>query len=188
MGKLRAFDFVSLDGYLNGPNGDISWTRHDAEEAEFSGQNAESGSTLLFGRKTFELMAGYWPTPMARQNNPATADGMNKADKIVFSRTLKTAEWSNTRLVKDNIAEEVRKLKQMPGKEMTLLGSGSILTQLTEQGLIDEYQIMLNPVAIGSGTPIFQGIRRKLDLKLIATRTFKSGVLLLTYQPVTGEV
>lgn len=104
-------------------------------------------------------------------------------DKIVFSRTLEKIEWNNTRLLKDNIAEEIKKMKQMPGRDMTLLGSESILTQFAEQGLIDEYQIMVDPVVLDDGTPIFQDIKHKLDLKLTMTRTFKSGVVLLCYQP-----
>ena len=130
------------------------------------------------------MMASYWPTPDAIKNAPIVAEGMNNADKIVFSRTLKKVEWNNTRLVKDNIVEEIKKMKRMPGKDMTLLGSGSILTQFAEQGLIDEYQIMVDPVVIGDGTPIFKGIKHKLDLKLTMTRAFKSGVVLLCYQPV----
>ena len=109
---------------------------------------------------------------------------MNNADKIVFSRTLKKAEWTNTRLVKDNIVEEMKKMKQVPGKDMTLLGSGSILAQFAEHGLIDEYQIMVDPVVLGDGTPIMKSIKHKLDLRLIGTRTFKSGVVLLCYGPV----
>jgi len=144
----------------------------------------KSGNTLLFGRVTYEQMASYWPTPHAIKNDPIVAEGMNNADKIVFSRTLKKVEWSNTRLVKDNIEEEIKKMKQMPGKNMTLLGSGSILTQFAEQGLIDGYQIMVNPVVLGDGTPIFKGIKHKLNLKLTTTRTFRNGIVLLCYQPV----
>jgi dihydrofolate reductase len=121
------------------------------------------------------------------QHDPIVAEGMNKADKIVFSRTLKKAGWNNTRLVKDNIVEEIMKMKRMPGKDMTLLGSGSIVTLFAEQGLIDEYQVMVDPVVLGRGTPIFKGIKHKLDLKLIATRTFKSGVVLLSYQPAMNS-
>ncbi len=102
----------------------------------------------------------------------------------MFSRTLKKAEWNNTRLVRDNIEEEVMKMKQMTGKDMALLGSGSILTQFAEQDLIDEYQIMVDPVVLGDGTPIMKGIKHKLDLKLAKTRTFKSGIVLLCYKPV----
>lgn len=130
------------------------------------------------------MMASYWPTSNAIKNDPIVAERMNNADKIVFSRTLKKVEWNNTRLVKHNIEEEIRKMKQMPGKDMTLLGSGSILTQFAEQGLIDEYQIMVDPFVLGDGTPIFKGIKHTLNLKLTRTRTFKSGAVLLCYQPV----
>ncbi|OGR87935.1 MAG: dihydrofolate reductase [Elusimicrobia bacterium RIFCSPLOWO2_01_FULL_60_11] len=183
MSKLSSFTFISLDGYYKGPNGDIGWHKHGVEENEYAAEGLESGGTLLFGRVTYELMESYWPTPLALQNDPAVAEGMNQAKKIVFSGTLKKAKWSNTKLVKENIFEEIKKMKEMPGKGMTLLGSGSILTQFAEKGLIDEYQFMVNPVVLGSGTPIFKGIKRKLDLKLTDTRTFRSGVVLLTYRP-----
>jgi len=183
MRKLSVFNFITLHGYVAGPNGDISWHRHGAEENAYAAEGLKAGSTLLFGRVTYEMMAGYWPTPMAIKNDPIIAEGMNMADKIVFSRTMKKAGWNNTRLVKDNIAEEIRKMKQKPGKDMTVLGSGSIVTQFAEQGLIDEYQFMVDPVALGDGTPIFKGITHKLDLKLTSTRTFKSGVVLLCYEP-----
>ena len=188
MRKVTSFTFVTLDGYFEGPKkGDISWHRHGAEENEYAAQSLKSGNTLLFGRVTYEMMASYWPTPNAIKSDPIVAEGMNSADKIVFSRTLKKAEWNNTRLVKDNIVEEIRKMKQMPGKDMTLLGSGSILTLFAEQGLIDEYQIMVDPVVLGRGTPIFKGITHRLDLKLTKTRTFQSGVVLLCYQPAAKE-
>ena len=183
MRQLTAFNFITLDGYFKGPQEDLSWHRHGAEENEYAAENLGSGSTLLFGRVTYEMMAGYWPTPLAIQNDPIVAEGMNNADKIVFSRTLKKVEWKNTRLMKDNIEEEIKKMKQMPGKDMTILGSGSILTLFAQQGLIDEYQIMVDPVVLGNGTSIFKGIKHKLNLRLTRTRTFKSGVVLLCYEP-----
>jgi dihydrofolate reductase len=182
MAKLNVFNFITLNGYFAGPSGDISWHRHGGEENEFAAEGAQSGSTLLFGRVTYQMMASYWPTPDALKTFPEVARGMNQAEKVVFSRTLKKADWNNTRFVKENIVEEVRKLKQRPGKGLTILGSGSIVTQLAEQGLIDEYQIMVDPVAIGAGTPLFEGLKGKLDLKLTGTRAFKSGVVLLTYK------
>jgi dihydrofolate reductase len=183
MGKLSAFVFVTLNGFYKGINEDISWNTHAAEEKDYSIEALKSGNTLLFGRVTYELMASYWPTTMALKNDPIMAEGMNKADKIVFSRTLKKAEWNNTKLLTDNIEQEVTKLKQQPGKNLTVLGSGSIVTQLAEQGLIDEYQIMLDPVVLGDGTPLFKGLQHKLNLKLMNAITFKNGIVLLTYQP-----
>jgi dihydrofolate reductase len=183
MRKVTVFNFVTIDGFFKGPKEDISWHRHGEEENEYAAQSLKSGNTLLFGRVTYEMMASYWPTPAAIHNDPVVARGMNDADKIVFSRTLKKAEWNNTRLMKDNIVGEIKKMKQMPGKNMTLLGSGSILTQFAEQGLIDEYQIMVDPVVLGDGTPIMKGIKHKLDLRLTGIRRFRSGVVLLSYQP-----
>jgi dihydrofolate reductase len=185
MRKLSVFNFTTMNGYCKGPNGDISWHQHgNGEEAEFAREGAGSGSTLLFGRVTYEMMARVWPSPDAIKNMPEVAEGMNKADKIVFSMTLKKAEWNNTRLVKDNMVEEVRKMKQMPGKDMTILGSGSIITQLAEAGLIDEYQFMLDPIALGAGTSLFQSMRNPLNLKLTSSRIFKSGTVLLNYAPI----
>lgn len=183
MGKLTVFNFLTLNGYYKGSNEDISWHKHGAEESEYAAEGAKSESTLLFGRITYEMMAGFWPTPMAKEQAPVVAEGMNKAEKIVFSRTLKKAEWNNTRIVSDNIFEEIKRLKQVAGKDMTILGSGSMVTQFAEKGLIDDYQFMVDPVVIGSGTPLFKDIGRKLDLKLTNARTFKSGVVLLSYQP-----
>jgi len=182
MRKIAVFNFVTLNGYYKGPKGDISWHRHGAEENEYAIEVLKSGNTLLFGRKTYEIMARYWPTPMAIKNDPIVAEGMNNAEKIVFSRKLKKVKWNNTRLVKSNLIKEIKKMKQMPGNNMTLLGSGDIVTQLANQGLIDKYQIMIDPVVIGNGTPLFKGIKNKLDLKLITTRTFKDGIVLLCYQ------
>lgn len=184
MRKISVFNFVTLDGYFEGPDRDISWARHDAEGDDFSMEGLGSGATLLFGRVTYELMASYWPTPLAVKNSPLVAEGMNLADKMVFSRTLKQADWENTKLMQDNIVEEMRKMKQVPGKDMTVLGSGSILTQFAQHGLIDEYQILVEPVVLGAGTPMLKGLQRRLDLKLTSTRKFRNGSVLLVYRPV----
>jgi dihydrofolate reductase len=184
MAKLSVYNFVTLNSYFKGPNGDLSWHKHGGEESEYSSEMLKAGNTLLFGRVTYEMMAGYWPTPDAIKNDTVVAEGMNKADKIVFSRALKNAGWKNTKIIKDNIIEEIKKMKSAPGeKDMTLLGSGSILNQFAEQGLVDEYQIMVDPVVISGGTPILKDIKHKLDLKLTSTRIFKSGVVLLCYAP-----
>jgi len=182
MGKIRVFNFISLNGYFEGPGRDISWHNHGADEDAYAAEMLQMGDILLFGRITYELMASFWPTEFAIKNDPFVADGMNKAEKIVFSRTLEKADWHNTRLMKENIVEEIKKMKQLSERDMTILGSGSIVTQFAENGLIDEYQLMMDPIILGEGTTIFNGIREKLNLKLTETRTFKSGVILLNYE------
>ena len=184
MRRVTVFNLVTIDGYFAGLGGDISWHNVDEEFQELAEEASNSGNTLLFGRVTYELMAGYWPTEEAIKNDPVVAAGMNKAEKIVFSRTLDKVDWNNTRLVKDDMLSEVRKLKQQSGKDLTVLGSGSIVSQLAQAGLIDEYQILLNPVVIGKGKTMFEGIKEKINLRLTKTRTFSNGNVLLCYEPV----
>jgi dihydrofolate reductase len=170
-----------LDGYFAGQGGDISWHNVDAEFQELANAASNSGNTLLFGRVTYELMTGYWPTPEAIKNDPVVARGMNSATKIVFSRTLNKVDWNNTRLVKTDMLSEIRKLKQESGKDLTVLGSGSIVSQLAQERLIDEYQILLNPVVIGRGKTMFEGVKDRFSLKLTKTRVFGNGNVLLSY-------
>ncbi len=185
MRKVFVFNLVTLDGYFEGPNREIDWHNVDAEFNEYAIDMLNSVDTLLFGRVTYELMANYWPTPSAKKDDPIVAEKMNTLPKIVFSRTLEKAEWQNTRLVKDNIEEEIRKMKKQPGKDMALLGSGSIVSELAQRGLIDEYRIMVNPVVLGDGKLLFKGLKNRLHLKLLTTIPFRSGNVLLYYEPET---
>jgi dihydrofolate reductase len=181
---LNVFNFISINGFYKVEENGVGWGKHDGqEEKEFSGKNAQGGATLLFGRKTYEMMAGFWPTPAGQQTEAATAKGMTEAEKIVFSRTLKKADWSNTRIVSEDLAGEVKRLKDA-GKNMTILGSGSIITQLTDAQLVDTFMIMVNPTALSEGTVIFNGIKDNLSLQLTDHRVFKSGRVLLTYKPL----
>ena len=184
MRKLIVFNHVSLDGYFTDVNGDMSWVhKQDTEWLRFVEENAGAGGELLFGRITYEFMVGYWPTPLAIKNDPIVAERMNSLPKVVFSRTLDKASWSNTKLVKDDMAAEIRKMKKEPGKDMVIFGSGSIVTQLAQEGLIDEYQMVVNPIVLGKGRTMFEGIKKKLTLKLTKTRTFGNGNILLCYEP-----
>jgi dihydrofolate reductase len=185
MRRLSVFNLVTLDGYFAGRDDDISWHNVDTEFQEYAQKNSNSGNLLLFGRRTYDLMASYWPSPEALKNDPIVAQGMNSSSKIVFSRTLNKVSWRNTRLVKDDMLNEVRKLKQQSEQDLTILGSGSIVAQLTQAGLIDEYQILLNPVVIGKGRTMFEGIKDRLDLTLTESRTFGNGNVLLCYVPMT---
>jgi dihydrofolate reductase len=184
MRKLTVFNFVTLNGFFKGPQGDLGWHKHGGgeDEKEYASEGVGRESVLLFGRVTYEMMSGYWPTHEALKNDRKVAEGMNKAEKIVFSNTLKKADWNNTIIIKDNIVEAIKKMKQSSGKDMTILGSGSIVTQFAEKGLIDAYEIMVDPVAIGGGTPLLNDLKHPVNLKLTNTRSFKSGVVVLSYQ------
>jgi dihydrofolate reductase len=187
MRRVIVFNNVTLDGYFTDMNGEMSWAHKDKQDPEwnaFVGGNASGGGELLFGRITYELMASYWPTPAAIKNDPVVAEGMNNLPKVVFSRTLAKASWNNTKLVKGDIAAAVREMKKEPGKDMVIMGSGSIVSQLAPEGVIDEYQIVVIPVVLGKGRTMFDGIKRKLTLKPTKTRTFGNGNVLLCYEPM----
>ncbi len=140
---------------------------------------------LVFGRITYELMASFWPTPFAIKQFPTVAEGMNNLPKVAFSRTLDKASWSNTRLVRSGMAAEIRKMKNEPGRDMVILGSGSIVSQLTQEGLIDEFQIVMNPIVLGKGRTMFDAVKEKLTLRRTKSRTFGNGNVLLCYEPAT---
>jgi dihydrofolate reductase len=185
MRKLGVFNNVSLDGYFVDADGDMHWAYRDKPDAEwnaFVADNASGEGELLFGRITYELMASYWPTPVAKQNMPAVAEGMNKMLKIVFSRTLDKVTWNNTKLIRGDLATEVRKLKQETGPDIVILGSGSIVSQLAREGLIDEFQIVVNPIVLGNGRTMFNGVTQRPTLKLTRSRTFGNGNVVLNYE------
>lgn len=186
MPRLIVFENVTLDGFFSGENGDLSWAhqkKKDEEWDDFVAQNASGDGGLLLGRKTYELMASYWPTPQAAKEMPDVAKGMNRLKKTVFSRTLDKADWENTRIVKGDLVEEVRKMKKSPGDHIAVLGSGSIVSQLASAKLVDEYQIVVNPVVIGQGRTLFEGVKEKQNLKRSKTREFGNGNVLVCYEP-----
>jgi dihydrofolate reductase len=175
---------VTLDGFFEGPNQEIDWHNADNEEFnEFAIEQTSSVDTLVFGRVTYQLMASYWPTETAVNADPIIADLMNRLSKIVFSRTLESVQWNNTRLIAENAQKEIQTLKMQPGKDMAIFGSADLISSLMD--VIDEHRVMVNPVLLGAGNPLFKisGDRRRL--RLDGSRTFKSGNVLLTYQSVT---
>ncbi len=186
MRKLIVFNHVTLDGYFVSASGDFRWAQKGNDDPEYAGfvaENASGGGELLFGRVTYDLMASYWPTPIADQHHPDVAKGMNSMRKAVFSRTLDQASWNNTRLVKGDLVSEVRNMKNEEGPGMAIMGSGTIVAQLAPAGLIDEYQMMVDPVALGKGRTMFEGIQEMLSLKLTRTRTFTNGKVFLCFEP-----
>lgn len=186
MRKLTMFNFITLNGFFKGANGDISWhkqTEPGDDEKEYANNASQQQHVLVFGRVTYQMMAWYWPSANAAKQSPAMAKNMNSSEKIVFSNTLEKADWNNTTLIKGDLIEEIKKLKQEPGNDLTILGSGSLVAQLSDARLIDHYEIMVDPVAISAGTPIFDGIKNPLELKLVNAKTFKSGVVVFSYEP-----
>lgn len=183
MAKISVFNFISLNGCYKGAKEDISWHKQGdkSEEGEYAKRSLKADSILLFGRTTYDMMSSFWPTPLAAKTFPEVAKGMNAAEKIVFSTKLKKADWNNTTLIKGNLIEEVKKLKKSV-KDITILGSGSLIAQLSEYGLIDTYQFMIDPVVVANGTSIFDKIKQNIDLKLLETKVFKSGAVLLSYR------
>ena len=185
MRRLIVFNQVSLDGYFTDSKGDMSWAhKSDPEFNTWTQENAKSGGTLLFGRITYEMMASFWPTPAAMETMPVVAKQMNELPKVVFSRTMDKASWQNTKLVKTGLVEEVRRMKKENGNGMVIMGSGTIVSQLTQAGLIDEFQLVVNPIVLGKGRTLFEGVKDKLNLKRTSTRTFGNGNTVLCYEPV----
>ena len=176
---------MTLDGFFEGPNRSIEWHNVDDEFNDFALEQLTSTDGLIFGRVTYELMADYWPTDQALQDDLIIAEWMNKLPKYVFSRTLNQADWKNTTLVRGDAAIELHKIKGQPGRDMFIFGSADLSTSLIQNDLIDEYRVLVNPILLGQGTPLFRGLKDPISLQHIHTRTFKNGNVLLTYQPVS---
>lgn len=184
MRKILVFNHVTLDGFFTDAKGDMSFAhgREDKEWNEFTAQNAKGGGELLFGRVTYDMMASFWASKAAEQSMPAVAERMNNLPKVVFSRRMERAAWNNTRLVKGHLADEVHKLKAERGPDMVIMGSGTIVAQLTQEGLIDAYQIVLNPVVLGKGRTLFDGVTKPPRLRLMDARSFDNGNVVLSYE------
>jgi dihydrofolate reductase len=181
MRKISVFNNISLDGYMEGPNHDLSWAKNDFEA--FTPERSQATGALLFGHTTYAMMKSFWPTPQAAQLMPEVARFMNDTPKIVVSHTAFEPGWQNVSVLSGDGAAEVKKLKEQPGKDMLIFGSNTLCTALLQAGLLDEIQVVLNPVLIGQGTPLFLGLAPKAELTLIETHPYKSGAILLTYLP-----
>jgi dihydrofolate reductase len=184
MRKIIQWVLTSVDGYVCGPNGEFDWAFPSPELGEYSDRLHEGADTFLFGRGVWEMMAGFWPTADAESDDKHVqefAPIWRETPKIVFSRTLEKADW-NTRVISDNLAEEVTALKQQPGKDMLLTGGSSLPASLTELGLIDDYYVVVFPVVLGGGKPLFREPKQRLDLELVEARTVDSKRVILHYQ------
>ncbi len=183
MRKVILFNMITLDGLFEGPGDDIDWHNVDEEFNHFAIEQTGSAGGLIFGRKTYQLMESYWPTPQAKNDDPEVAQLMNDLPKYVFSNSLQTVTWSRSTLMSGDAAEEITRLKEQPGNDLFIFGSADLAAYLTRKGVIDEYRLMVNPVILGRGKPMFDGLEQPLKLKLLRTRTFANGNILLVYQP-----
>jgi dihydrofolate reductase len=187
MRRLAVFNNVSLDGYFVDAKGGMDFAyagSDDPEWTEFVSGNASGEGALLFGRVTYDMMAGFWPTPQAKAAMPAVAEGMNRRLKYVVSRTMTDAGWHNTTVLRGDLVSAVRALKQSDGPDVVILGSGSIVAQLAPAKLLDEYQLVVKPIVLGGGRSMFDGLPAPIPLKPTRTRTFGNGNVLLAYEPV----
>ncbi len=181
MRKVIVSIFVTLDGYIADDEGSTGWFITDEAVNNYSMNLLNASDTLLLGRKTYELFRGYWPTA----NDPGAKE-LNTMEKVVFSRTLEAVDWGtwdNARLVKDDVGEEVKRLKAQPGKDMVIFAGAGIISTFRKLDRIDEYRLLLHPLVMGSGLPLFTAGDERLNLKLVSAEPLEHGMVLLTYQP-----
>jgi dihydrofolate reductase len=181
MRKVFLFMMTTLDGYFEGPNHDITWHNAGGEEfSNFANNQLDEVDTLVFGRRTYELMADFWPSEEAIEIEPGTAARMTSLKKVVFSYTPMKTDWQNVESSTD-VVTKMKELKNAPGKDIAVLASSNLCLTLLKEGLLDEIRVMINPLVIGKGTPLFDGTDKLRQFILKDTRTFKSGNVLLTY-------
>jgi dihydrofolate reductase len=183
MRKIIVSNYITLDNYYAGPNGEIDWFVWNKETELYSIELSKSIDTILFGRITYDMMASYWPAAKAPDESPIISEYMNTTAKIVFSKTMKTADWNNTTVINEINRADILTLKQQPGKDIVIYGSGTIFSALMQLELIDDYRFFINPVILGKGKPQFHDINDKIKLKLVETKRFTTGVVLVHYQP-----
>lgn len=191
MKKISVFNHVSIDGFFSGPNNEIDWfksLKKDIVWDEYTHSQAKSGNTLLFGHTTYDLMKSYGPKQNIMYNDQNMATGLEASSKIVFSKKISHEEedpnWENVKVMQEINPHEIMKLKEQ--EDMTILGSGSIVQQFAQHNLIDEYNLVVVPVTLGKGKPLFKDIN-KLNLDLLEARSFKNGIVLLRYQPINNS-
>jgi dihydrofolate reductase len=180
MRTLKVFESISIDGYFTDAHGDVSFAYAVPPDADFHawvGQNAGSGGALLLGRKTYEMMQSFWTSPAAAEQMPLVAKGMNASKKYLVSRTLEPT-WSNSERIEGDLLTAVRALKAHDGPPIVILGSGSVAAALGEAGLVDEYQFVVIPAALGAGRTVFPKDKK---LRLVDQRAFQNGNVVLTY-------
>ena len=176
---------ISLDGFVAGPNGEMDWIKVDEEIFDHISKRIGEGDTALYGRVTFQMMENYWPTaadkPTASKHDIEHSKWYEKIHKIVLSKTLKEEDFTNTKIIQDNLLERINEIKQQGNNEILLFGSPTATHSLIQLNLIDGYWLFVNPIILGKGIPLFVDIKDKIKLKLLTTRQFTSGVTELNY-------
>ncbi|MGV3685613.1 MAG: dihydrofolate reductase family protein [Daejeonella sp.] len=185
MRKLISFMHISLDGFVAGPNGEMNWIKAEEEIFDHVGKRIKEGNTAIYGRVTYQMMEDYWPTagekPTATQHDIEHAKWYNNVYKVVLSKTMEGSDLTNTKIISDNLSNEINEIKQQAGKEILLFGSPTAAHSLIQQNLIDGYWLFVNPIILGKGIPLFTGIKDKIKLKLLSTHQFACGVTELNY-------
>ncbi len=176
---------ISLDGFVAGPNGEMNWIKVDEEIFDHVGKRISEGDTALYGRVTYQMMENYWPTagdkPDASKHDIEHSKWYNKVHKVVLSKTMKDANFTNTQIISENISDRINEIKQQPGKDILIFGSPTATHSLIKQNLIDGYWLFVNPIILGQGIPLFLDIKDKIILKLLDTKQFNCGVTELNY-------
>jgi dihydrofolate reductase len=186
MRRLVLFMHTSLDGFVAGLNGEMNWINVDDEMFEYAGNQTDMADTALYGRVTYQMMESYWPTaadqPNATKHDIQHSTWCNSVTKIVVSKTLQKDDASHTKTISENVADEIKKIKQQPGKNILMFGSASVAHLLIQYNLVDDYWLFVNPILLGTGIPLFKNINDRINLKLIASNAFASGVIGLHYE------
>lgn len=181
MRRIVLFQHISLDGYFEAPGHSIDWAT--ASYDPFSTGEAEPTDGILLGHRTYDLMKGYWPTPEAQRNDPEVARFMNETQKYAVSHSPFDPGWEHAAVISGDVVGEIRRLKEAPGATIMVFGSNTLCVTLMEEGLLDEIQVLVNPIVLGKGTSLFEGLSKHVPLTLIDSRTLDAGALLLTYRP-----
>jgi dihydrofolate reductase len=195
MRKILMFNRVTPEGFFAGPDRNLDWAVPDPELDKAATQGMPGAGTMLLGRRTYQMFESFWPhvlddSPTAPdphgpdRRSPeirAMATFINEATKVVFSKTLQEVTWRNSRLLHELDPSEIGAMKEESGNDMIVLGSGSIVSQLTQHGLIDEYQFVVSPTLLGSGQPLFSGVSKGSGLELLDAKAFPSGNVMLRY-------
>ena len=190
MSKLIVSMMTSVDGFIEGPNRELDWTVESPDFNAYCDDMLDHTDTMLFGRVSYEMMVAYWPAAEAKPKDAFErqfAPKMNARPKVVISRSLERAEWNNTRVVKRNVLEEVQALKQRASKDCFVFGGAGVISTLRRLGLVDEYRVIVHPVVLGRGTPLFTDVGERLSLQPIRSQRFDSGVVALYYRPAEAK-